>query len=90
MNPADCEVLLATYNGARFLPALLESLFAQEGADFILIVRDDCSADATPALLDEWAARHPGRIRRLPSPSRRQGACANFAALIAAAEADRV
>lgn len=90
MNGAPCQVLLATYNGARFLPALLESLFAQEGADFSLIVRDDCSADATPALLDEWAARHPGRIRRLPSPPRRQGACANFAALIAAADADRL
>lgn len=90
MSAPACEVLLATYNGARFLPALLESLFAQGDVDFTLIVRDDCSADATPALLAEWAARHPGRVRILPSSPRRQGACANFAALIAEAGADRV
>jgi Glycosyl transferase family 2 len=90
MSLPACEVLLATYNGARFLPALLESLFAQGDADFTLIVRDDCSADGTPALLAAWAERHPGRIRILPSPPRRQGACANFAALVDAAGADRL
>ena len=33
MSAPACEVLLATYNGARFLPALLESLFAQGDVD---------------------------------------------------------
>jgi glycosyltransferase involved in cell wall biosynthesis len=82
------EVLLATYNGERYLPALLDSVLGQRFQPFTIVARDDCSRDATPAILADYAARHPGRIRILPSPLQRSGPCANFASLISAAEAD--
>ena len=82
------EVLLATYNGERYLPALLDSVLGQSFQPFTIVARDDCSRDATAAILADYAARYPGSIRILPSPPQRRGACANFAALIAAAEGD--
>ena len=43
-------VLLTAYNGAAYLPAQLSSLCAQS-VSFTAILRDDGSADDTPALL---------------------------------------
>ena len=35
------EVLLACYNGEKYLPEQLESLSAQEGADLRVLMQDD-------------------------------------------------
>ena len=45
------SVIMATYNGARFIRQSINSLLAQSFADFELIVVDDGSTDATPAIL---------------------------------------
>jgi len=87
---SSVEILLATHNGERYLRPLLDSLFAQSFVNFTVVIRDDCSQDRTELIVADFAARHPGRIKVLPSPKRRSGAAANFAALIAAAEADFV
>lgn len=81
-------ILLATCNGARHLAEQLDSLLAQTVAGWRLLVRDDGSGDATPAILADYQARFPDRITILPDDGRRLGACANFAALMAAADAD--
>lgn len=41
------EILLSTYNGARFLPEFAESLKGQRGADVRLRLRDDGSQDGS-------------------------------------------
>jgi glycosyltransferase involved in cell wall biosynthesis len=84
------ELLLATCNGARFLPALLDSVLAQDFGPFAIIARDDRSDDATRDILERYRSRLAGRMRILPPPEQRGGACSNFGALIAAAEADFV
>lgn len=45
------DILLAAYNGERYLPALSRSLRSQSFADFTVLCRDDGSRDATPSLL---------------------------------------
>ena len=50
-------ILLSTYNGARYLPAFLESLVAQEFTDFDVLVRDDCSSDDTISTLMDFSER---------------------------------
>ena len=50
MNP-QLEVVLATCNGERFLEAQLQSLWEQQLRPQRLLVFDDGSSDATPALL---------------------------------------
>jgi glycosyltransferase involved in cell wall biosynthesis len=56
------SVLLPTYNYARFLPEAIESVLAQDFADFELIVSDDASTDDSAAIIRAYAARDP-RIR---------------------------
>jgi glycosyltransferase involved in cell wall biosynthesis len=84
------DVLLATHNGADFLDDQLGSLLDQSGPPFRLLVRDDASTDATPTLLAQWAPRWPGKIELLDPLGPRLGACGNFAALLAQADADYV
>ena len=64
------EILLAAYNGERFLREQLDSLLAQTWEQWHLTVSDDGSTDGTPAILDEYAARYPGRIRRVKHEGR--------------------
>lgn len=59
-SPCRISVVLATYNGAAFLPQQLQSLQQQTLAIDELIVVDDASTDATIALLEaaqqQWPA----------------------------------
>lgn len=59
------EILLTAYNGERFLREQLDSLLAQTWEQWHLTVSDDSSTDGTPAILDEYAARYPDRVRRV-------------------------
>lgn len=51
------QVLLSTFNGETYLPALLDSLAAQTWADLGILVRDDGSKDRTRVLTREYARR---------------------------------
>lgn len=84
------DILLACYNGERFLAMQLESLFAQSDQDWRLLVRDDGSDDRTMSVVAEYAAAKPGRIVVLHCQSERKGALANFSALLAASTAPYV
>lgn len=52
------DVLMPTYNGARFLAPMLDSVLAQKGTSIVLHARDDSSIDATPEILHKYAQRH--------------------------------
>jgi glycosyltransferase involved in cell wall biosynthesis len=56
------SVAMATYNGERFLPEMLESLAAQTLSPDELVVRDDASEDNTVAILHAFARRVPFRV----------------------------
>jgi glycosyltransferase involved in cell wall biosynthesis len=56
------SVVMAVFNGASAIAATLDSILGQTERDFELIAVDDGSADATPAILADYAARDP-RIR---------------------------
>ena len=47
-------MLLATYNGARFLPEFLSSLANQVGVEVDLIVSDDGSSDSTLDVIEQF------------------------------------
>ena len=54
--PATVAVLLSTYNGAKYLPALLGSIASQTYPDVVLNIRDDGSTDETCEILGRFAA----------------------------------
>jgi len=56
------SVTLAAFNVAPYVSACLDSILAQDWADFELIIVDDASTDATREILQDYAARDP-RIR---------------------------
>lgn len=58
------SVLLPVFNGARTLPAALESVLGQTFHDWELVVVDDGSTDATASVL-EAATRGDARVRWL-------------------------
>jgi len=62
------SVCLLAYNHERYVAQAIESVLAQEGVDFELVISEDHSTDGTRAIVDDYAARHPDRIRVLPSP----------------------
>lgn len=86
----DVEILLATCNGAAFLPALLASLEAQTWRHWQLTLRDDGSQDDTPRLIAAFMARHPDQVRCLPPGQGPGGACRNFSTLLSASRAPYV
>lgn len=49
--PPRVTVLMTTYNGARFIAESIASILAQSFADFELLIVDDGSTDATPAII---------------------------------------
>ncbi len=53
------SIVLATYNGEKYLREQLDSLFAQTHPLLEIIAVDDCSSDSTVAILNEYAAAHP-------------------------------
>jgi glycosyltransferase involved in cell wall biosynthesis len=56
------SVLLPTYRYARFLPEAIDSILAQDYADFELVIGDDASDDGSADIIRQFAARDP-RIR---------------------------
>lgn len=79
-------VLLATFQGARFLAEQLESFAAQTHRDWVLYWRDDGSMDASAAIVEAFAsAVGAGRVRRVWSAEGRIGPTAGFMRLLAAA-----
>jgi glycosyltransferase involved in cell wall biosynthesis len=78
---SQITILMASYNGARYLPEQLASIAAQTHSNWRLIISDDGSSDATCAIIDAFAATYPfGKVLRVDGP--RQGATANFLTLL--------
>lgn len=79
-------ILLATYQGERYLRAQLDSLTAQTRADWKAFVHDDGSRDGTMDILREYAQRDPERFCLIDAPST-GGAKSNFLFLTAQVQA---
>lgn len=58
------SIILPTFNGSKYLAEAIDSCLAQTYRDWELIVVDDCSQDATPQIIADYAARDP-RIRSI-------------------------
>lgn len=72
------SVLMITYNHERYIREALDGVLMQEvDFDYEIVVGEDCSKDATRAILLEYAARYPGKFRLLLR-EKNMGAVNNF------------
>lgn len=56
------DILLATYNGEKYLCSQIDSIFAQTYVDWKIMVIDDCSTDKTCSIIMEYINKYPGKI----------------------------
>lgn len=75
------DVLLATFQGARFLEEQLESILTQSHPSLHLFVRDDGSSDQTVPILKKWMEIYPHKITFL-SFDKHLGIQGNFSELM--------
>lgn len=89
--PTRCNysiaILLATYNGERYLKDQIDSLLAQTFSDWHLYVHDDGSSDSTVRILEQYKNEHPEKITLFDYPSE-GSACKNFLSLLDRVDAD--
>lgn len=91
------DILLATYNGERYVREQLESILRQTHTQWRLLISDDSSSDGTLAAirstLTQWESQIEGlssKVRILHAPHRLGSAQANFLFLLAHSNADYV
>jgi len=75
-------VLMATYNGAEFLPAQLDSLLGQTHMPDRIVIHDDQSTDGTPAILERYRQAHPDLIEVTLNPTNSGGSARNFMSMM--------
>lgn len=81
------EVLLATYNGERFLREQIESILAQDYENLTVLARDDGSSDSTADILLSYEREFPERFRVMPSSPGTGNPKLNFLLLMKASTA---
>jgi len=75
-------ILMAVYNGEKYLREQLDSILSQTHENWQLVIRDDRSTDKSLAILTEYLQRDP-RIMLLSHGSDHGSACINFSQLAA-------
>jgi glycosyltransferase involved in cell wall biosynthesis len=76
------SILMIAYNVEAWIATAIDSVLLQDvNFDYELVIGEDCSTDGTRAIVEQYAARHPGRIRAILRP-RNLGMNANFFATL--------
>ncbi len=84
------DILLASFNGVRFIERQIESVLGQTHSGCRLLIRDDGSTDGTTLLVRKLVVREPQRIVLLEDGCTGLGSCRSFGRLLEQAHADYV
>ena len=83
------SVLLASFNGERFLPAQLASLRSQTESDIGILWQDDGSVDGSRSILEDLSREDP-RFRPGLEQGRHFGAPGNFFSMLRQTDSDYI
>lgn len=81
MADKSVEILLATYNGARFLGEQITSIQNQTYTNWSIVASDDGSTDETRSIIQHYQQLMPGKIRVLEG-AEQLGSTMNFSYLL--------
>ncbi|HAN43841.1 MAG TPA: glycosyltransferase family 2 protein, partial [Ruminococcaceae bacterium] len=57
------DILMAAYNGEKYIGEQIESILRQTYKDWRLIILDDCSTDSTADIAMEYSKKYSGKIK---------------------------
>jgi rhamnosyltransferase len=80
-------ILMATYNGKKFLGEQIDSILSQSNRQWHLYIHDDGSTDGTVELLSNYTNKFPEQVTVMDYPTQ-GGALQNFMSLLEKVEAD--
>lgn len=86
MENSTIAILMATYDGEKYLKEQIESILAQTNQNWHLYIHDDGSQDGTVTIVKSYTNEYPDKITLLDYPSQ-GGACQNFLSLLERVEA---
>ena len=90
MKTPKISVVVTAYNHEKYIVQCLESILLQKGAfDLEVILGDDCSADRTRQIMQEYAERHPHIFILLP-PAANMGVTRNIKRCLDACSGDYI
>lgn len=75
-------ILMASYNGEKYIADQIESILGQTETDWKLIIQDDCSTDSTAKIAQEYADKYPGKIRFVKCEIHSGSAKSNFSSML--------
>lgn len=81
------EILLATYNGEKYLEEQIESIINQDYKEWNLTIRDDNSSDKTKEMIEEYSKKY-SNIKIIKDKNGNLGYKKNFEELLKRATGD--
>lgn len=75
-------ILMATYNGEKYIKEQIESILSQTYQEFDVYIRDDNSKDNTLNIINEYARKYPNKIFIVKDENIAKGAYKNFMLLL--------
>ncbi len=84
------DILLATYNGEKFIRTQIDSVINQTYTNWKLIVRDDGSTDNTVEIIKKYVKHYPNKIKLIEDTDRNLGPSNNFSRLLASSTAEYI
>lgn len=76
-----CLILMASYNGEKYISEQIDSIISQTYTEWELIIRDDNSEDSTQSIIKRYCAKD-SRIHYIENNMEKHGPYANFFALL--------
>jgi len=84
------DILLATYNGERYLSEQIDSILNQSYQNWKLLIRDDGSTDKTISIIEQYCTTFPQQIIKINGPSHNIGVISSFELLLKESESDYI
>lgn len=82
------DILMATYNGEKYIKEQIESILNQTYQDWILYIRDDGSKDNTLSIIKSYIDSYPNKIYLVETGKKNMGAKLNFSELMKNSKSD--
>lgn len=84
------DILLATYNGGKFLRNQIDSILNQSYKDWILLISDDGSTDDTLKIINEYIEKYRDKIKIVDSINKNKSSLYNFWHLLKFSKSDYI